>query len=73
MISGKQSEIGLSSMPRITTLKVVELGTVCESIVAVLLRKSKYIYVIRSAGTFRGVGKEKFCTASEENINNWSE
>jgi hypothetical protein len=73
MISGKQSKVGLGSMLRITTLKVVELGTVCEGIVAVLRGKSKYVDVIRSTGTFRSVRKEESCTTPKEDINNWPE
>jgi len=72
VISGKKTKIGFGGMFRITTLKVVKLGMVCEGIVAVLSRESKYIGVIRSAGTLRGVWEEESCTTSKENINNWS-
>ena len=73
VISGKQPKVGLNSMLRIATLKVVEFGTVCEGVVAVLRSKSKYVDVIRSAGTRCGVWEEESCTASEEDINNWPE
>ena len=73
MISSKQTEVGLGSVLRIPTLKVVELGTVCESIVAILCRKSKYVESVRPAGTFSGVWEEEFCTTSEEDINNRAE
>ena len=73
VIGGKQPEIGLSSVLGITTLKVVELGTVCEGVIPVLRGKSKHVGVIRSTGAFRGVRKEEFHTTSEEDINNWPE
>ena len=59
-------------MFRIPTLKIVELGTISESVVAILSRKSKDIDVVRSAGTFRGVWNEELGTTSEENINSWA-
>jgi len=73
VIGGKQPKVGLCGMLRITTLKVVELGTVCEGVIPVLRGKSKYVGVIRSTGAFCGVRKEEFHTASEEDINNWPE
>jgi len=73
MISGKQPKVGLNSVLRIATLKVVEFSTVCERIVTVLCGESKYVDVIRSAGTCCGVWEEESYTTSEEDINSWPE
>jgi hypothetical protein len=58
---------------RVTTLKVVKLGAVCEGIVAILSRKSEDVNVVRSAGTFRGVREEEPCATAKENVDNWPE
>lgn len=73
MISGKQPKVGLSSVSCIATLKVVKLGAVCKGIVAVLLRKSEDVDIIRSAGSCSGVRKEELGTTSKEDVNDWPE
>ena len=73
VISGKQPKVGLNSMFCIATLKVVEFSTVCEGIVAVLHSKSKYVDVIRSAGTCCSIWEEESCTTTKEDINSWPE
>jgi len=73
VIGSKQTEVGLGSVVRITTLKVVELGAVGEGIVSVLSRKSEDVGVIRSAGTCSSVREEEPRTASKEDINDWPE
>jgi hypothetical protein len=73
VIGSEQTEVGLGSMFRVTALKVVELGTICEGIVAILSRKSKDVGVVRPAGTFGGVREEESHTTSKEDISNWPE
>jgi len=60
-------------MFRITTLKLVKLGTVREGIVAVLSRKSKDVGVIGSARTFRAVRKKESCTTPKKDVNDRAE
>lgn len=69
----EQTEVRLGSMFRVTTLKLVKLGTVCEGIVTILSRKSKDVGVVGSAGTFRGVRKKESRTTPKENVNDWAE
>ena len=72
MICSKQTNVGPGSAFCIPTSKVVELGTICKGIVAVLNRKSKDVGVVRSAGTFRGVWEEEPRTAPKKDVNNWT-
>jgi len=69
VISCEKTEVRLSSTFRITTLKLVKLGTVCEGIVAVLSRKCKDVNVIGSAGAFRSVRKKESRTTPKEDVN----
>lgn len=73
VIGSEKTEIRFGSMFRITALEVVELGTVCEGIVAVFSRKCKDVDIIGSAGTFRSVWKKESCTAPKEDVNNRAE
>ena len=73
MISSEQAEVGFGSMLCVATLKLVELGTVCEGIVAVLSCESKYVSVVGSAGTCCGVRDKESRATPKENINNRAE
>lgn len=73
VIGSEQTEVGLGSMFRVTTLKFVELSTVREGIVAILGRKSKDIDIIRSTGTLCGVWNKEPRTTPKEDVNDWAE
>ena len=75
VVGSEQTEVWFGSMFRVTILKVVKLGAVCECIVAVLSRKSEDVNVVRSAGTFRGVREKEPCATAKEDVDNrpeWS-
>ena len=73
VIGGEKTKVWIGSMFRVTTLKLVKLGTVCEGIVAVLSRKSEDVGIVGSAGTFRGVRKKESRPTPKEDVDDRAE